>query len=311
MLDPTSLFTYESHVDPRTVHARTLVVTLNSFLDAGHAQRLLNDHLLNTLRNHRLGRFDADQLITYREQRPTIVFGGDHFEQYQAPELVLSHVTDQLGETFLLLTGPEPGLQWERMVGAIARLIDVHNVELTVIAQSMPMPVPHTRPVLVSRWASRPELIPGNKPLFGTMMLSAAFPALLSQRLGEGGHDVVGLTAHVPHYLADSDFPDASIVLVDALRSQAALKLPSLQLAVAAGAVRAQLGEQVKASEEFAGHLGDLETSYDEFSRRRELEAAAQDLPSADEIGEAAEEFLKHLGGPGETPDVQGPASEQ
>lgn len=297
MLDPTSLFTYETHIDPRRVHARVLVVTLGSFVDAGHAQRQLDDHLLNTLTSHRLGNFDADQVITYREQRPTIVFTSDHFSQYTTPDLALHEVTDAAGEHFLLLVGPEPGLQWERMASAVADIIDRHDVQLTLLASSMPMPAPHTRPVLVSRWASDAALIPGNKPLFGTVMMSAAFPTMLAQRLGERGHDVIGLTAHVPHYLADHDFPDATIALVEAIRSATTLSIPTIQLAVAAGLMRAQIGHQVEQSEELTEQLSALEEQYDDFSRKREIAAAAEEaLPSADEIGEAAEEFLKGLG---------------
>lgn len=293
MLDPHSLFGYEDHVDARTVRARTLLVTLGSFVDAGHAQRLLNDHLLNTLTNHRIGAFDADQLISYREQRPPILFTADRFSQYKTPALALHEVTDAAGQKFLLLVGPEPGLQWERMAACIADLVDRHDVALTVLASSMPMAAPHTRPVQVSRWATRSELLPDNRPLFGTVLMSAAFPSMLAQRLGERGHDAIGLTAHVPHYLADHDFPDAAIALVDAVRTASGLSLPTLQLAVASGVVRAQIGHQVEQSEELAEHVAQLEEAYDEFHRQRELEAAASSLPSAEEIGEAAEEFLK------------------
>ncbi len=295
MLDPTHLFDYESHVDPRTVRARTLVVTLGSFLDAGHAQRLLDDHLLNSLAGHRLGAFDADEVIAYRDQRPTIVFSSDHFTGYQTPAPTLHELKDARGTGFLLLTGPEPGLRWEKVADAIAGIVDRHDVQLTVLVQSMPMPVPHTRPVRLSRWASAPELIPGNKPMFGTVLMSASFPAMLAQRLGEGGHDVVGLTAHVPHYLAEHDFPDAAIALVDGLREVSALSIPTIQLAVAAGVVRGQIGHQVDNSEELAEHVATLERQFDEFTRERELAAAEEELPSADEIGEAAEEFLKTL----------------
>ena len=92
MLDP-SLFSYDSHIDARTIRARVLLVTLGSFADAGHAQRLLDDHMLNNLTNHRIGAFDTDQVISYREQRPSIVFNSDHFSQYRAPSLVLHEVT--------------------------------------------------------------------------------------------------------------------------------------------------------------------------------------------------------------------------
>jgi len=313
MLDPTNLFDYESHVDPRTVRARTLVVTLGSFIDAGHAQRLVNDHVLNSLPGHRLGEFDADQVTTYREQRPTIVFSADHFSGYRTPAPALHEVKDAEGTPFLLLTGPEPGLRWEKMAESIAGIVDRHDVELTVLVQSMPMPVPHTRPVRLSRWASSPDLIPGNKPMFGTVLMSASFPAMLAQRLGEREHDVIGLTAHVPHYLAEHDFPDAAISLVDGLREVSALSIPTIQLAVAAGVVRAQIGHQVENSEELAEHVATLERQFDEFARERELAAAEEELPSAEEIGEAAEEFLKTLGtdGPGDgpSPDAAGPGA--
>lgn len=298
MLDPSTLFEYETHVDARTIRSRILVVSLGSFVDAGRVQRLVDDHLVNSLTSHRIGHFDADQLMTYREQRPAIVFNSDEFISYATPSFDLHQVTDAQGENFLLLTGPEPGLQWERFAASIARLIERHEVELTVVVQGMPMPVPHTRPVMVTRWSNRPEILGANKPVFGTMQMHTPFPAMLSVRLGELDLDVIGLTSHVPHYLADADFPDGAIALVDALRRESGLDIPTLQLAVAAGVNRAQIGKEIEESEELQEHLRGLEEQYDEFHRQREIATAAEELPSADEIGAEAEDFLRNLGAP-------------
>ncbi|NLE17674.1 MAG: PAC2 family protein, partial [Propioniciclava sp.] len=65
MLDPTSLFTWEPHVDQRTLRTPTMVVTLGSYVDAGHTQRQLDRQLLEQLPNRVLGRFDADQVLDY------------------------------------------------------------------------------------------------------------------------------------------------------------------------------------------------------------------------------------------------------
>ena len=283
MLDPTSLFTYESHVDPRTVHARTLVVTLNSFLDAGHAQRLLNDHLLNTLRNHRLGRFDADQLITYREQRPTIVFGGDHFEQYQAPELVLSHVTDQLGETFLLLTGPEPGLQWERMIGAIARLIDVHNVELTVIAQSMPMPVPHTRPIAIHSSSENPDVRDELSVERSSYEGPVGILSVIATMAEEAGIPTVSLWASVPHYVHNAPSPKATLALLDKLEELVDVVIPR--------------GDLLDEAREWEEGIDALANDDDEMrSYIDQLERARDAVEAPEASGEAiAQEFERYL----------------
>lgn len=297
MLEPTSLFTWDAFVDQRTVRAGTLVVTLGSFADIGHMQRIVDTHILDTLPNRLLGRFDMDQLHDYAGRRPMILFDRDHFEQFRAPEITLHKVTDAAGTDFLLLRGPEPSLQWERMAAAVAHLVGQLDVERTVLIQSMPSPTPHTRPVAVSRFASASGLLPGNQPFLGTFQVSSSFNALLTVRLGESGHDAIGLLAHVPTYLADSDFPAASIAVLDALRASAGLDVPPGELVLASAGAMGAIDAQVKESEELTEMVEALEEQYDAFAEgRNRLERAEADLPSADELGAAAESFLRGLG---------------
>ena len=67
-MDPTSLFTYERHVDSRGLQGRTLLVTLGAFTDAGNAQAVIDDHLLNSLPSRVVGRLD-DPLAEARPAR--------------------------------------------------------------------------------------------------------------------------------------------------------------------------------------------------------------------------------------------------
>lgn len=299
MNTPSPLFSYESHVDPRPVHARTLVVTLGSFMDAGHLQRLVNDQVTDRLENHQLGHFDVDTLVDYRGNRPSIVFAHDHFTRYEAPQITLVHATDGKGTPFLLLRGPEPDFRWEEMAAAIERIIDDHDVQLTVMLQGVPMPTPHTRPVHVTRWASRPELIPDNRPMFGTVQMSAAFPAMLAVRLGEAGHDVIGLSAGIPQYLSPGDYPDGAIAAIQALESVAQVAVPTGGLTLVSGAVRAEIDKQVEESEEAREMVAELEATYDRFAAQRLLPAGeAEDLPTAEEIAAEAEQFLRSLDDP-------------
>lgn len=294
------LFSYESHVDPRPVHAHTLVVTIGSFMDAGHIQRLVNDQVTDRLENHMLGHFDVDSLVDYRGNRPTVVFAHDHFANYEAPKITLLQATDSKGVPFLLLRGPEPDFRWEELAATIRRIIDDHDVQLTVMVQSIPMPTPHTRPVHVTRWASRPELIPGNRPMFGTMQMSAAFPAMLAVRLGEAGHDVIGLSASIPQYLSPGDYPDGAIAAIEALESVSELVVPTSGLALVSGAVRAEIDKQIADLEEAREMVADLEANYDRFAARQHLlpSGDSPDLPSADEIAAEAEKFLRSLDDP-------------
>ena len=286
MLDPVALFTYEDHVDQRTVHARTLVVTLGSFVDAGHSQKLVDHHLLNSLRSHALGHFDIDQLLDYADHRPSIVFDRDHLTRYAPPAIALHQVTDAAGTDFLLLSGPEPSLQWERMAAAIAHLVDQFGVQLTVLAQAIPAPAPHTRPVAVTPYASNPALLEGHEPMLGAFQMSSTFTSMLTVRLSEQGHDVIGLVAHVPHYVADLDYPPSAVALLGELGRTASLELPTTALDVAAATTLVNVSQQVEASPEVAEVVHQLEEQYDAFMEgRRRITAEAEDIPSADEIG--------------------------
>lgn len=301
MLDPIALFTWEDQVDQRTVHAPTMVVTLGSYVDAGHTQRMLDGHLLENLPHRLLGRFDADQVHDYAGRRPTIVFDRDHFARYDSPEIALHLLTDVDGQNFLLLHGPEPSLQWERMAAAVAYVVEQLDVKRVVMVQTMPSPAPHTRPVAITRFASDPALLGDeHRPLMGTFTLGASFPGVLTVRLGEAGCEVVGLVAHVPHYVADADYPASAIAILDAIRETASLSLPLGGLDLADAMVRAQLDRAVAENEELAAVVAQMEEHHDRLMEQRQLHASVEkQLPTADEIGTQFEQYLAGLTGPG------------
>ena len=294
MLDPNTLYTVES--EPRESGSGVLLHTLQGFVDAGSATRLAADHLLAELDHRLVATFDADQLIDYRSRRPTMVYDRDHYGSYREPRLELHAVTDAAGEEFLLLTGPEPDVQWERFVAAMRELIERFGVRTTVALHAIPMAVPHTRPIGVIGHANRTELVPVTDGWAGTVQVPGSAAALLELRLGEHGHDALGFVAQVPHYLAETPYPDAAAVLLDRVSGTTGLSLPTAALQAAAVETREAIGEQVRASEEVARVVRALEDQYDAYvgARSRTSLLASQELalPSADELGAEVEQFL-------------------
>ena len=73
---------------------------------------------------------------------------------------------------------------------------------------SVPMAVPHTRPVQLTNHATaRPA---GAENVWrGEIRVPASAQSLLELRLGEWGHDAMGFVAHIPHYVAQFDYPQA------------------------------------------------------------------------------------------------------
>jgi hypothetical protein len=275
-----------------------LVQALDGFVDAGGAKRLAREHLLRR-GSQVVARFDHDQLHDYRARRPLMVFAEDHWEEYADPELALHLVQDDAGTPFLVLAGPEPDVQWERFVRALLLLVDELGVTLSVGLNSIPMAVPHTRPVGVIAHGSRPELAAGHERWVGTVQVPGTAGHLLEHRLGQAGRDAAGFAVAVPHYLADTEYPAASVVLLDSATRLTGLSLGTDELVQAALQARTALDASIADSPEVAAVVSALEQQYDAFQAGRERSLLGSDgasLPTADELGAELERFLAEQG---------------
>lgn len=294
MLDPNDLYLLDDDL-PDLVNP-VLVVALPGFVDAGAAGRLLGRQLLDTLPNRPLVTFDVDQLIDHRSHRPVMVFVEDHWDSYRPHSLALHLMHDEASEPFLFLTGPEPDYQWERFTTAVRNLIERFEVRLTVGINAIPMAVPHTRPTGLTAHATRPELVAGYEPWLATVQVPGSVAALLEYRLGEAGQDAMGFAVHVPHYLAQAEYPDAADTLLDGIARATGLVLPRAELRSAAEQTRGKIDEQVGRSEEVAAVVHALEQQYDTFAESRGrvplMTADRESLPTADELGAELERFL-------------------
>lgn len=296
-LDPRALF----ELDPdRPDHkGLVLVQALDGFIDAGGARRLAREQLISTLEGRVVATFDVDQLFDYRARRPTMVFVEDHWESYDAPELVVHLLTDTAGEPFLLLSGPEPDVQWERFIEAVRLLVDLLDVRLTIGTNAIPMGVPHTRPTGVIAHGSRKDLVAGYEPWVTAIQVPASAGHLLEHRLAVAGYDSMGFAVHVPHYVSQAEYPAAAVVLLTEVGKAAGLKLPVGDLEQAAATTRISIDEQVAQSEEVQAVVRALEVQYDAFAEGRGASLLAEPsapLPTADELGAQLERFLAQQG---------------
>ena len=297
LLDPQSLYIRDDALFSSTeLHGLNLVMGFTGFADAGHVVRQITAELLDTLDAEMIAEFDADQLIDYRSRRPQISFVEDHLQDYQAPSLALYRLVDGLGSPFLFLGGFEPDLQWERFARAVVGIVEELDVNLVTWIHSIPMPVPHTRPVGVTVHGNRPELIEGISVWKPTVEVPAAVGHILELRLTEAGRNIAGYVIHVPHYLAEAEYPTAAVAGLEYLGAATSLMLPTDRLREAGREVGRQIAEQIEASEEVQQVVSRLETRYDEKAEgtvRRSLLADENDqLPNADALGAAVEAYL-------------------
>jgi predicted ATP-grasp superfamily ATP-dependent carboligase len=280
-----------------------LVVGLDGFLDAGNAANLALEHLRSVQEDPGHGRvvasFDIDAFYDYRARRPPMRFVEDHYETYAAPRLVVRLQADEAGAPYLLLHGPEPDTHWEAFADAVRSVVEHFSVRLVVALGSVPMAVPHSRPVMVTNHATRTDLLLAPNIWRGVIQIPSSALALLELRMGEWGHDAMGFVAHVPHYVAQVDYPAASVKLLECLEVATGLQWVLEELQKAADARTAEIAAQVAESAEVREVVTGLEQQYDALARPPEEEplplAEERQLPTAEELGEEFERFLAGL----------------
>ncbi|NYE75440.1 proteasome assembly chaperone family protein [Microlunatus parietis] len=288
MMDPRELYTLRDDVVAKLAgHHPVLIVQLDGFVDAGQAGRLYGAHLLEHLDHELLAEFDHDQLHDYRSRRPAMVFDTNTWKSYADVQLRLHRVVDEQGEVFLLLSGPEPDVQWERLAAAVLGLIDQLGVRLTVSLHGIPMAVPHTRPITLTAHATDPELVTGYRSWIDRVEVPASFTGLIEFRLGQQDRKAMGFAVHVPHYLAQSAFPESAVALARAVTQVTGLVVPTEPLEKASASTMADIAEEVAGSTEVQELVGSLEQQYDAMTAE-----GVEQVPSADEIAAEFERFL-------------------
>lgn len=296
--EPSGLRAVDEIIDHGVGAGLVMLYHFEGFIDAGATGEQIVERLGETDSVLTVARFDADRLLDYRARRPLMTFRRDQWAAYEAPRLELKLLRDAAGVPFLLLDGPEPDVQWELFTAAVREIVERLGVRLAVTFHGIPMGVPHTRPVGLTPHGNRAELVSGGPNLFDEAQVPGSAAALTELRLSEAGHDVLGIAAHVPHYLARSAYPDAALVTVEAITSATGLVLPGLAHDLRNEAHRAQneIERQLaEGDDELVSVVRGLEQQYDAVAgaaSRGNLVAEPTELPSADELGAVFERFL-------------------
>jgi hypothetical protein len=171
---------------------------------------------------------------------------------------------------------------------------------------AVPMAVPHTRPIAITHHANRPELLAADSPWRGELRIPSSGQALLELRLGETGHDAMGYVAHIPHYLAQLDFPEASVSLLEHVERGAGIAVDLTALRAAARERDDEITTYLASNPEVLEVVQALEQQYDAFARAEQegssLLAEDEPIPTGEEIGRQFEQFLAGLDGPESDP---------
>lgn len=281
--------------DLESARGLDLVVAMHGFTDAGSASELASATIVDTLPHRTLVAFDTDLLIDHRSRRPHIVFVEDHIEEYVPHSLSIERVEDDAGHPFLLLVGPEPDWMWERFADAVDDLAEQLDVRSTTFVTSIPMPVPHTRPLGVTVSGNRKDLVEAYSAWRPTSTVPASIMQLLEHRLTRV-MPAASFVVLVPHYLGDSGSSGPALAALESITNATGLVFRTEDLRQQEREFQSLVAEQMSSNEELRRVVSALEARYDAFMEsaglRSPLVDEDGDVPSADEIAAELERFL-------------------
>lgn len=295
MRDPGGLYDLSVGVTP-VPSGLHLVAGLTGFTDAGGAVSQVSDYLLENLETHEVVAFDTDALLDYRARRPIMFFDQDHLSEYKPAKLSLYLAKDELGQQFLFLTGFEPDFQWERFTAAIVQLVQKYDVKDTTWVHAIAMPTPHTRPIGVTVSGNRLDLIDSLSVWKPRTQVPSNALHLLEYRLQEVGHPTAGFVLLIPHYLSDTEYPQAAVTALESISAATGLIFPTDKLREENRDFIAKVDDQVHGNQELERLVGALEERHDSYMEDNPMPSplvdASGQVPSADSIAAELEKFL-------------------
>lgn len=285
---------------PAVPRGLPLVVLLTGFTDAGNAVSGLIEHLRETASPQPLAVFDNDVLLDYRARRPVISFDQDHLTEFRPQKLELSLATDALGQPFLLLSGYEPDFAWNAFARTVLDLAAEFESDGLNWVHSIAMPVPHTRPIGTTVSGNRRDLIVAHSVWRPRTQVPATAGHLLEFRFAERGDRAVGFVLLVPHYLAETENPDAVITAAQRLMASTGLVLMLDEVQERRVDYITRVDDQVLGNDELQQMVQNLERRYDAYMAGRNPDDdsydeggfSERDLPSADELAAELERYL-------------------
>ena len=269
----------ENLVDP------VVVVAFEGWNDAADAATGVIDHLLEAWSADPLDEIDPEDYYDFQVNRPTV--GPDEQGRrvitWPTTRLFVAHPLGAERDV-LLVRGLEPNMRWRAYCEELLTWVDRFGANLVVTLGALLAGSPHTRPVPVSGHAS-------------DAALSAALDLDVSRYEGPTGingvftdaaaaNDLpcVSLWAAVPHYVAQTPCPKATLALLGRLEEVLGMPLPVGELTEAARAWERGVDELSREDPEIADYVESLEEARD-----------TSELPEAsgDAIAREFERYLK------------------
>ena len=186
----------------------------------------------------------------------------------------------------VVLLGVEPELHWRTFCGELVDVARALDVEVVVTLGALLADVPHSRPVRVTGTAADPELVRRLGFERSRYEGPTGIVGVLHDAFNKAHLPSASLWAAVPHYVAATPSPKATLALVQRAAELLRSSVITTDLEIAAASYERQVSEVVESDEDVAEYVRRLEASADD-------DIDELDLPTGDALAAEFERFLR------------------
>src|SRR2546421_3581447 len=200
---------------PDRLRAPALVCAFKGWNDAADAASTALTFVGSTLGARRFATIDPEEFYDFQSARPQVKLVEGETRQIVWPAVALCEArVPRAPRDLILAVGTEPSMRWRSFTKVIVELAEALSTQLVVTLGALLADVPHTHPVSVTGLASDPVLISRLGLSRSSYEGPTGIVGVLHAACQVGGLPSASLWAAVPHYVAATPNPKASLALV-------------------------------------------------------------------------------------------------
>jgi proteasome assembly chaperone (PAC2) family protein len=277
---------------PDHLRAPALVCGFKGWNDAGDAASSAVSFVGDALGAREFATIDPEEFYDFQATRPRIKLTDDtQARAVEWPDVRLYEVRiPRAPRDLILLSGHEPSFRWRTFTGLIVELAEAIGVQLVVTLGALLADVPHTRPVHVTGFATDPSLVTRLNLPQSSYEGPTGIVGVLHDACRTAGLPSASLWAAVPHYIAASPNPKASLALIRKLEGLVGVVVDAGELETAVTDYERQVNAAVQHDPDILAFVEKLEAAVGED------EPDHFELPSGDTIERDLQRFLRQRG---------------
>jgi predicted ATP-grasp superfamily ATP-dependent carboligase len=276
---------------PDHLRAPALVCGFKGWNDAGDAASSAVSFVGDALGAREFATIDPEEFYDFQATRPRIRLTDATARAVEWPDVKLYEVRiPRAPRDLVLLSGHEPSFRWRTFTSLIVELSEAIGVQLVVTLGALLADVPHTRPVSVTGFATDPALVSRLNLTQSSYEGPTGIVGVLHDACRRAGLPSASLWAAVPHYIAASPNPKASLALIRKLEGLVGVAVDASQLEAAATDYERQVNAAVQHDPDIQAFVEKLEAAANED------EADQFELPSGESIARDLQRFLRQRG---------------